>query len=297
MSIPPVSGAIAPPRYTLNDMIKHISSDPDKRAELIEELEQDVEASVEWASQAKNNQILCSLCQEDDTITDPKVKNKFWNVQIELNDHMKMDFHTPRAKWVRRTNQYFEASGEAKVECPYCERAGTTKSFTEVWSLVRHIENDTSAKHRQYAQEDGWFGDNWASHPEQKSRLYRQTGDNEFRTRVIGARMLQSNEKEPPVPIIHEGIPGAARGAGLSPRVNIPGTVRSASRSDSLDFDVLSERIITITSQPPEHITPVIPPYLRPHVILTNAYIGPATEKKRQGDEIDAAAVKRHRGD
>ncbi|KAL6923256.1 hypothetical protein FSST1_000530 [Fusarium sambucinum] len=162
----PVLGAIAPPRYTLVDIMNHICSDPDKRAALLEELEQHVDASVRWGSQAKNSPILCPLCQEDDTITDPKVKNKLWSVETELNDHMKTDFHTPRAKWIRCTNLNFEASSETKFGCPYYERAGTTKSFAEVWSLVRHIENNTNAKHHQYAQEDGWFGDNWASHPE-----------------------------------------------------------------------------------------------------------------------------------
>ncbi|ESU15896.1 LOW QUALITY PROTEIN: hypothetical protein FGSG_13559 [Fusarium graminearum PH-1] len=57
MAAPPVTGAIAPSRYSLFDRINHISTDNDQLFDLIEELEKHAETAVRWRWHAATTQV------------------------------------------------------------------------------------------------------------------------------------------------------------------------------------------------------------------------------------------------
>lgn len=57
MAAPPVTGAIAPSRYSLFGRINHISTDNDQLFDLIEELEKHAETAVRWRWHAATTQV------------------------------------------------------------------------------------------------------------------------------------------------------------------------------------------------------------------------------------------------
>ncbi|KAH7174972.1 uncharacterized protein B0J16DRAFT_418367 [Fusarium flagelliforme] len=254
----------------------------------------------------KNNPTVCPLCQEDDTITDPAVKDKVWSAQIKLNDHMKTVFHTPRAKWIRRVeaNHHVDAGGNG-TNCPYYERVGITRSFLLVGSLVRHIETNTDVNHKAFAQEDGWFTPGWASHPQAKSASSRQVKEEKaaFRKQAAFLNIPYSSEQSiDPCP--HESIPGAVRAPGPSPITPIPGVywqtgddIRFEPGPSALDAEFAA--LTVWTSQPPA-TSPPIPAHLSNHIIMVSPLTGEPVEqvnKKRAREAIEPSATKRPRRD
>ncbi|KAK7981593.1 hypothetical protein PG988_003831 [Apiospora saccharicola] len=181
----------------------------------------------------KYNPVQCPSCLEDPT-AEPESKNRMWNNKKKLESHMSGEYHTPKSRFFRRIDQLkLETGGD--LICPYCKEIGHLPPERWRWpthtKLARHIKthshytdsnsNDARTRHRQLAEEDGWFNDpNFNQFNDEvsvKKRASTAAYRKKQRAHLARLTLRYSNEIELGAPVQHQSINDLVYGGGLLP--------------------------------------------------------------------------------
>ncbi|KAM0200381.1 hypothetical protein ACHAPI_002806 [Fusarium lateritium] len=156
----------------------------------------------------------CSRCQEDETISQ-ELKNKKYFDATHLYDHEQSNLHLPKQKWVRQITQAFEASGEARISCPYCKQVGKDSSFFHIKALIKHITyGNFGDEHDRLKRADGWYNDGWDKSSEGKSKTFLKNSERQRQVKLASFNIRYSQYEPAPGPVAHPTTPGVLLGPG-----------------------------------------------------------------------------------